>query len=96
MHAQTHTHTHRHSHTHIHTNTHILVFLRSQDLSGGIKEISQFFGFPLTEEQVQTIYSETTFSAMKEDAVNTLGKFTNVLFRKGALAKDNVNVYAKC
>ena len=89
-----HTHTHRHSHTHIHTNTHILVFLRSQDLSGGIKEISQFFGFPLTEEQVQTISAQSTFTAMKEDAINTHGKFSNVLFRKGVLANANVIVHA--
>ncbi|XP_012679111.2 sulfotransferase 6B1-like isoform X1 [Clupea harengus] len=52
-----------------------------QDLSGGIKEISQFFGFPLTEEQVQTIYSETTFSAMKEGSSH--GKMGSIFFRKG-------------
>ncbi|XP_063053522.1 sulfotransferase 6B1-like [Engraulis encrasicolus] len=52
-----------------------------QDLSEGIRQVSQFFGFPLTEEQVQTIYSESTFSAMA--AKNTHGKMGNVFFRKG-------------
>ncbi|XP_062397376.1 sulfotransferase 6B1-like [Sardina pilchardus] len=52
-----------------------------QDLSEGIRQISQFFGFPLTEEQVQTIYSETTFSAMKEGSSH--GKMGSVFFRKG-------------
>ncbi|KAG5278556.1 hypothetical protein AALO_G00100240 [Alosa alosa] len=51
------------------------------DLSEGIRQISQFFGFPLTEEQVQTIYSETTFSAMKESGSH--GKLGSVFFRKG-------------
>ncbi|XP_031417692.1 sulfotransferase 6B1-like [Clupea harengus] len=54
-----------------------------EDLSGGIRQISQFFGFPLTEEQVQTISAQSTFSAMKEDAVKTHGKFSTMLFRKG-------------
>ncbi|XP_041959249.1 sulfotransferase 6B1-like isoform X2 [Alosa sapidissima] len=52
-----------------------------QDLSEGIRQISQFFGFPLTEEQVQTIYSETTFSAMSTNSVH--GKMGSVFFRKG-------------
>ncbi|XP_048105252.1 sulfotransferase 6B1-like isoform X2 [Alosa alosa] len=52
-----------------------------QDLSEGIRQISQFFGFPLTEEQVQTIYSETTFSAMKESGSH--GKLGSAFFRKG-------------
>ncbi|XP_076146017.1 sulfotransferase 6B1-like [Alosa pseudoharengus] len=52
-----------------------------QDLSEGIRQISQFFGFPLTEDQVQTIYSETTFSAMKESGSH--GKHGSVFFRKG-------------
>ncbi|KAL2086654.1 hypothetical protein ACEWY4_017713 [Coilia grayii] len=52
-----------------------------QDLCGGIREISQFFGFPLTEEQVQKIYSETTFSAMKTGSSH--GKMGDVFFRKG-------------
>ncbi|PWS21168.1 hypothetical protein DKP78_25005, partial [Enterococcus faecium] len=47
----------------------------------GVRQISQFFGFPLTEEQVQTICSETTFSAMKEGSSH--GKMGNVFFRKG-------------
>ena len=93
-HSHTLTHTHTNTHSHTLTQTHILVFLRSQDLSGGIRQISQFFGFPLTEEQVQTISAQSTFSAMKEDAVKTHGKFSTMLFRKGVLANANVNVHA--
>ncbi|XP_062397388.1 sulfotransferase 6B1-like [Sardina pilchardus] len=53
-----------------------------QDLSEGIRQISQFFGFPLTEEQVQSIHSESTFSAMSANSV--LGQnMGSVLFRKG-------------
>lgn len=54
-----------------------------EDLAGGIREISQFFGFHLTEEQVKTISAESTFKAMKKNAVPSHGKFTDVLFRKG-------------
>lgn len=54
-----------------------------EDLSGSIRELSEFFGFPLTEEQVKTIADQSTFGAMKESAVQTHGKFTEVVFRKG-------------
>lgn len=68
----------------------ILIFLSFQDLSEGIRQISQFFGFPLTEEQVQTIYSESTFSAMSAKSVH--GKMGNVFFRKGKLDDLQPNV----
>ncbi|KAM4607426.1 sulfotransferase 6B1 [Polymixia lowei] len=54
-----------------------------QDLSEGIRQISRFFGFSLTEAQVQNISEESTFSAMKESYVNTHGSMGNVIFRKG-------------
>ncbi|XP_012679071.2 sulfotransferase 6B1-like [Clupea harengus] len=53
------------------------------DLSGGIRQISQFYGFPLTEEQVQTISAQSTFSAMKESAGATRGKYNSNTYRKG-------------
>ncbi|XP_042559376.1 sulfotransferase 6B1-like isoform X2 [Clupea harengus] len=54
-----------------------------EDLTENVRRIAQFLEFPLTEEQVQAISAESTFSAMKENAVNTHGQFGNVLFRKG-------------
>ncbi|KAL2086652.1 hypothetical protein ACEWY4_017711 [Coilia grayii] len=54
-----------------------------EDLSGGIRQVSQFFGFSLTEEEVQTISAQSTFGVMKDNALQTLGQFRDVLFRKG-------------
>uniref|UniRef100_A0A8C9XXE7 Sulfotransferase n=1 Tax=Sander lucioperca TaxID=283035 RepID=A0A8C9XXE7_SANLU len=41
-----------------------------QDLSEGVRQISTFFGFSLTEAQVQQIAEGSTFSAMKENYTN--------------------------
>ncbi|XP_048105242.1 sulfotransferase 6B1-like isoform X1 [Alosa alosa] len=57
--------------------------LKEQDLAGNLRRIARFLDVPLTEEQLQAISAKSTFSAMKENAVNTHGKFGNVLFRKG-------------
>ncbi|KAI4899489.1 hypothetical protein NFI96_017600 [Prochilodus magdalenae] len=54
-----------------------------ENLPEGIKQVADFFGFPLTEEQVMTIAKETTFSAMQERSKNSHGNFGNVFFRKG-------------
>ncbi|XP_070298640.1 sulfotransferase 6B1 [Salvelinus sp. IW2-2015] len=54
-----------------------------QNLGQGVQQISKFFGFPLTEEQVQTIAGQSTFNAMKDSSKNTHGKHGNVFFRKG-------------
>ncbi|KAM9344731.1 sulfotransferase 6B1 [Symphorus nematophorus] len=53
-----------------------------QDLSEAIRQISSFFGFSLTEAQVQRIAEGSTFSAMKESSSNShiIG---NIIFRKG-------------
>uniref|UniRef100_A0A8C9XCR7 Sulfotransferase n=1 Tax=Sander lucioperca TaxID=283035 RepID=A0A8C9XCR7_SANLU len=52
-----------------------------QDLSEGVRQISTFFGFSLTEAQVQQIAEGSTFSAMKEKYANMVTG--NNLFRKG-------------
>lgn len=54
-----------------------------QDLTKGVLEISTFFGFKLTEAQVQQISESSTFSAMKKSSAgnHTIG---NIIFRKGA------------
>ncbi|XP_021424021.2 sulfotransferase 6B1 [Oncorhynchus mykiss] len=54
-----------------------------ENLGQGVQQISKFFDFPLTEEQVQTIAGQSTFNAMKESSKNTHGKHGNVFFRKG-------------
>ncbi|XP_042157315.1 sulfotransferase 6B1-like isoform X1 [Oncorhynchus tshawytscha] len=53
-----------------------------ENLGQGVQQISKFFDFPLTEEQVQTIARQSTFNAMKESSKNTHGKHGNVFFRK--------------
>lgn len=55
-----------------------------QDLSESIKQISSFFGFSLTEAQVQQIAGESTFTAMKQSSANSHGNMGNVIFRKGS------------
>uniref|UniRef100_A0A3B3ZZ95 Sulfotransferase n=1 Tax=Periophthalmus magnuspinnatus TaxID=409849 RepID=A0A3B3ZZ95_9GOBI len=54
-----------------------------QNLSEGVRQISTFFGFSLTEAQVEQISQGSTFSAMKERSANSHGNMGNVIFRKG-------------
>uniref|UniRef100_A0A673BGR4 Sulfotransferase n=1 Tax=Sphaeramia orbicularis TaxID=375764 RepID=A0A673BGR4_9TELE len=55
-----------------------------QNLSQGVRQISKFFGFSLTEAQVQEVANGSTFSAMKESSTHSHGNMGNVIFRKGA------------
>ncbi|XP_031176976.1 sulfotransferase 6B1-like [Sander lucioperca] len=52
-----------------------------QDLSEGVRQISTFFGFSLTEAQVQQIAEGSTFSALKEKDHNMDTR--NIVFREG-------------
>lgn len=54
-----------------------------RDLSEGIRKVATFFGFSLTEAQVQKIAEGSTFSAMKQSSANSHGTMGNVIFRKG-------------
>ncbi|XP_029377079.1 sulfotransferase 6B1 [Echeneis naucrates] len=54
-----------------------------EDLSKGIHQIATFFGFSLTETQIQQIAEGSTFNAMKESSANSHGNMGNVIFRKG-------------
>lgn len=54
-----------------------------QGLSEGVRQISTFFGFSLTDAQVEKISHGSTFNAMKEKAANSHGNMGNVIFRKG-------------
>ncbi|XP_049927706.1 sulfotransferase 6B1 [Epinephelus moara] len=54
-----------------------------QNLTEGVRQISTFFGFSLTEAQVQQISEGSTFNAMKESSGKSLGKMGDVIYRKG-------------
>ncbi|KAF5894604.1 sulfotransferase 6B1-like [Clarias magur] len=54
-----------------------------ENLPEGVKKVADFFSFPLTDEQVDAIAGESTFSAMRTSSENSHGKFGNVFFRKG-------------
>ncbi|XP_066553237.1 sulfotransferase 6B1 [Amia ocellicauda] len=54
-----------------------------ENLIEEIKQIANFFNFTLSEEQVNTIAQESTFTAMKESSKHTHGQMGNVFFRKG-------------
>ncbi|XP_030604480.1 sulfotransferase 6B1 [Archocentrus centrarchus] len=55
-----------------------------QDLPESIRKVSSFFGFTLTEAQVQQIADASTFKAMKENSPSSHGqRIGNVIFRKG-------------
>ncbi|XP_027008839.2 sulfotransferase 6B1-like [Tachysurus fulvidraco] len=54
-----------------------------ENLLEGIKKTADFFSFTLTDEQIQGIAGESTFSAMQSSSKTSHGKFGNVFFRKG-------------
>ncbi|XP_030627516.1 sulfotransferase 6B1 [Chanos chanos] len=54
-----------------------------ENLPEGVRMIAEFYGFPLTEEQIKTIAEESTFNAMKESSQSSHGNLGNVFFRKG-------------
>lgn len=65
-----------------------------EDLDKGVRQISQFFNFPLTEEQIQTISEGSTFSSMKEQSKNSHGQLGTVFFRKGIVG-DWKNIFSE-
>uniref|UniRef100_A0A1A7XT17 Sulfotransferase n=1 Tax=Iconisemion striatum TaxID=60296 RepID=A0A1A7XT17_9TELE len=56
-----------------------------QNLDAGVHQISSFFGFNLTDNQVQQITAASSFSAMKENSITSHGSKSigDVIFRKG-------------
>uniref|UniRef100_A0A8C4RE65 Sulfotransferase n=1 Tax=Erpetoichthys calabaricus TaxID=27687 RepID=A0A8C4RE65_ERPCA len=65
-------------------NVHIVIYEElKKNMSEEVKKIAKFFNFTLTEEQIQSICSKSTFKSMKENSMNTHGKFGTILFRKG-------------
>uniref|UniRef100_A0A8C4RXV2 Sulfotransferase n=1 Tax=Erpetoichthys calabaricus TaxID=27687 RepID=A0A8C4RXV2_ERPCA len=55
----------------------------TSNMSEEVKKTAKFFNFTLTEEQIQSICSKSTFKSMKENSITTHGKFGTVTFRKG-------------
>ncbi|KAM4772729.1 sulfotransferase 6B1-like [Rhinophrynus dorsalis] len=54
-----------------------------EDLKEAVKKISEFFGFSMTEEQVQKVTDKGTFKSMKEKYEELPGDFAKIFFRKG-------------
>ncbi|XP_030052259.1 sulfotransferase 6B1 [Microcaecilia unicolor] len=54
-----------------------------KNLVAGVKQIAEFFGLPLTQEQIQEIADKSTFQNMKANYQETHGQFGQFLFRKG-------------
>ncbi|XP_012509275.1 PREDICTED: sulfotransferase 6B1 isoform X1 [Propithecus coquereli] len=54
-----------------------------ENLTDEIKQIAEFLGFSLTEEQIQTISAKSTFPAMRAASQETHGAVGPFLFRKG-------------
>ncbi|KAM7172125.1 sulfotransferase 6B1-like isoform 1-T1 [Macrochelys suwanniensis] len=49
----------------------------------GLKTIADFFGFSLSEDEIQTVVERSSFKAMREKSSKTHGKFGKIFFRKG-------------
>uniref|UniRef100_A0A8B9JJA3 Sulfotransferase n=1 Tax=Astyanax mexicanus TaxID=7994 RepID=A0A8B9JJA3_ASTMX len=56
------------------------------DLSGGVQRVAEFFGYSLTDDQIQSIAEESTFNAMREGSKDSHGQMGKVFFRKGGLS----------
>ncbi|XP_053139150.1 sulfotransferase 6B1-like isoform X2 [Hemicordylus capensis] len=54
-----------------------------ENLNLGLKKIAKFFGFSLTEEEIQSVAEKSSFKAMKEKGSETHGVHGDVFFRKG-------------
>ncbi|XP_070590203.1 sulfotransferase 6B1 isoform X1 [Erythrolamprus reginae] len=65
-----------------------------EDLVSGVKQIANFFGFPATTEQIQSIADRTTFQAVRDKSQETHGLAGPLLFRKGIVG-DWKNVFNK-
>ncbi|XP_053139676.1 sulfotransferase 6B1-like isoform X1 [Hemicordylus capensis] len=56
-----------------------------ENLNLGLKKIAKFFGFSLTEEEIQSVAEKSSFKAMKEKGSETHGVYGDVFFRKGTV-----------
>ncbi|KAM6083269.1 sulfotransferase 6B1-like [Chlamydotis macqueenii] len=60
----------------------------------GVKNIADFFGISLTEEELQSVVERSSFQSMKNNSLKTHGTFGNVLFRKGGVS-DWKNLFSE-
>ncbi|XP_020658483.3 sulfotransferase 6B1 [Pogona vitticeps] len=56
-----------------------------ENLHEGVKQIADFYDFPLPEEKIQSIAEKATFQTMKSEAPQKIGAFAPVVFRKGVV-----------
>nr|XP_006135300.1 sulfotransferase 6B1-like isoform X1 [Pelodiscus sinensis] len=56
-----------------------------ENLTSGLKQIAEFFGFSPTAEQIQSIADRGNFQAMREKSQEIYGPIGPVLFRKGVV-----------
>ncbi|POI32480.1 hypothetical protein CIB84_003768, partial [Bambusicola thoracicus] len=67
-------------------NTMIVIYEDlKENLTSGVKQIAEFFGFSPTAEQIQSIADRAAFQAMKNKAQETHGAVGTLLFRKGVV-----------
>ncbi|KFW05099.1 Sulfotransferase 6B1, partial [Eurypyga helias] len=52
----------------------------------GVKNIADFFGISLTDEELHIIVERSSFQSMKKNSQKTHGEFGKVLFRKGSVS----------
>ncbi|XP_040849911.1 sulfotransferase 6B1 [Ochotona curzoniae] len=65
-----------------------------ENLATGIKQTAEFFGFSVTEQQIQAISSQSTFHAMRAKSQETHGAVGPYLFRKGEVG-DWKNLFSE-
>ncbi|NXK94765.1 ST6B1 Sulfotransferase, partial [Formicarius rufipectus] len=65
-----------------------------EDRALGVKNIADFLGFSLTEEELQLVVDRSSFQSMKKNSQNTHGTFGNILFRKGGVS-DWKNLFSE-
>ncbi|NXC51165.1 ST6B1 Sulfotransferase, partial [Penelope pileata] len=56
-----------------------------ENLTSGVKQIAEFFGFSPSAEQIQSVADRATFQALKDKAQETHGAVGTLLFRKGVV-----------
>nr|XP_060609967.1 sulfotransferase 6B1-like [Anolis sagrei ordinatus] len=54
-----------------------------ENLYEGIKQIAEFYAFPLSEEQMKSLASKATFQGMSDRSSQTHGAIAPIIFRKG-------------
>ncbi|KAL8185948.1 UNVERIFIED_CONTAM: hypothetical protein K2H54_060200 [Gekko kuhli] len=60
----------------------------------GMKRMSDFFNFSVSEQEIQSIVEKTSFKAMKDQASETHGEMSKNLFRKGIVG-DWKNIFSE-